>query len=209
VPRFRKRRTSRSRARRYIKKLDPEVWLRRFGQVAPVARASWVFTSVKHTATEEPILEALRGTTVPPEKYAYFLATGKEALEAATTAGAEAAVDELIRVALERVWRDITTWEVEAIYKRARELGGGWDIAGWTETEGWDVGAGVAGGLTLENLVQATLEIVDPQTIENAKMPVEVGSTMGEEYREATQCYTSLVGYTESGTTDWTVVGGD
>jgi hypothetical protein len=168
-----------------------------------------VFTSVKMTATEEPILEALKGTTVPPEKYAYFLATGKEALEAATTAGAEAAVDELTRVALERVWRDITTWEVEAIYERARELGAGWDIAGWTETEGWDVGAGVAGGLTLENLVQATVEIVDPTTIQNAQIPVSVGSTMGEEYREATQYYTIPVGYVDSGTTGWVVVGGD
>jgi hypothetical protein len=205
VPRFRKRRTSRSRARRYIKKLDPEVWLRRFGQEAPVARASWVFTSVKMTATEEPILEALKGTTVPTEKYAYFLATGKEALEAATTAGAEAAVDELTRVALERVWRDATTWEVEAIYNRARELGGAWDVEGWTQVEGWDID----GQLTLENLVQATGEIVDPQTIENAFIPVNVGAEMGEEYRETTQCYTSLAGFVDSGTTDWTVVGGE
>jgi hypothetical protein len=203
VPRFRKRRTSRSRARRYVKKLDPEVWLRRFGQTAPVARASWVFTSVKMTATEEPILEALRGTTVPPEKYAYFLATGKEALEAATTAGAEAAVDELTRVALERVWRDVTTWEVEAIYQRARELGGAWDVEGWTQVEGWDID----GQLTLENLVRATGEIVDPTTVSNAYIPVNVGAEMGEEYREATQCYTSLAGFVDSGTTDWTVVG--
>jgi hypothetical protein len=205
VPRFRKRRTSRSRARRYVKKLDPEVWLRRFGQEAPVARASWVFTSVKMTATEEPILEALEGTTVPPEKYAYFLATGKEALEAATTAGAGAALDELTRVALDRIWRDITTWEVEAIYERSRELGGAWEVEGWTQVEEWDIG----GGISLDNLIQATGEIVDPQTIENAVIPVEVGSTMGEEYREATQYYTSLAGFVDSGTTDWTVVGGD
>jgi hypothetical protein len=205
VPRFRKRRTSRSRSRRYVKKLDPEVWLRRFGQVAPVARASWVFSSVKMTATEEPILEALEGTTVPPEKYAYFLATGKEALEAATTVGSQTALDELVRVALERIWRDITTWEVEAIYRRARELGGAWEVEGWTQVEGWDID----GQLTLENLVQATGEIVDPQTIENALIPVNVGAEMGEEYREATQYYTSLVEYVDSGTTDWTVVGGE
>jgi hypothetical protein len=203
MPRFRKRRTSRSRARRYVKKLDPEVWLRRFGQTAPVARASWVFSSVKMTATEEPILEALKGTAVPPEKYAYFLATGKEALEAATTAGSQAAVDELTRVALERVWRDITTWEVEAIYERARELGEPWEAEGWTDTEGWDTG----GQLTLEALIQATGEIVDPQTIENALIPVGVGSTMGEEYQEATQYYTIPVGYVDSGTVGWVVVG--
>jgi hypothetical protein len=170
-----------------------------------VARASWIFTSVKMTATEEPILSALEGTTVPPEKYAHFLATGKEALEAATTAGAEAALDELTRVALERVWRDITTWEVEAIYERARELGEPWEVEGWTDTEGWDIG----GQLTLEALIRATGEIVDPTTIQNALIPVGVGSTMGEEYREATQCYTSLVGFVDSGTTGWVVVGGD
>jgi hypothetical protein len=190
-----------------VKKLDPEVWLRRFGQTAPVARASWVFTSVKMTATEEPILEALRGTTVPPEKYAYFLASGKKALEAATTVGSQAALDELTRVALERIWRDSTTWVVEAIYERARELGAGWDTAGWTETEGWDADGGAGGALTLENLVQATGEKADPQTIENALIPVRVGSAMGEEYQEATEYCTSLAGYTESGTTDWTVVG--
>jgi hypothetical protein len=205
MPRFRKRRTSRSRARRYIKKLDPEVWLRRFGQVAPVARASWVFTSVKMTATEEPILSALEGTTVPEEKYAYFLATGKEALEAATTAGSQAALDKLTRVALERVWREVTAWEVEAIYQRARELGGAWDVEGWTQVEEWDID----GQLTLENLVQATVEIVDPTTISNAYIPVNVGAEMGEEYRETTQYYTSLAGFVDSGTTDWTVVGGE
>jgi hypothetical protein len=141
------------------------------------------------TATEEPILKALRGTTVPPEKYAYFLATGKEALKAATTAGYQAALDELTRVALERVWRDVTTWEVEAIYQRARELGGG--------------------RITLEALVQATREIVDPITIQNAQIPVEVGGEMGERYRTATQYYTVLVGFTDKGTTDWVVTGGD
>jgi hypothetical protein len=186
-----------------VKKLDPEVWLRRFGQVAPVARASWVFSSVKMTATEEPILSALEGTAVPPEKYAYFLATGKEALEAATTAGAEAALDELTRVALERIWRDITTWEVEAIYQRARELGGAWDVEGWTQVEGWDTG----GQLTLENLVQATGEIVDPTTIQNAYIPVNVGAEMGEEYRDTTGYYSDPVGYSESGTTDWVRTG--
>jgi len=168
-----------------------------------VARASWVFTSVKHTATEEPILEALRGTTVPTEKYAYFLATGKEALEAATTAGDQTGLDELTRVALERIWREVPTWEVEAIYERARELGEAWDIEGWTEVEGWDIG----GQLTLEALVQATLEIVDPQVVENAIIPVEVGATMGEDYRTTTDYLSTTVAYTESGTTDWTLVG--
>jgi len=205
MPRYRKRRTSRSRAKRYILKLDPEVWLRRFGQVAPVARASWVFTSVKYTATEEPILEALRETTVPTEKYPYFLATGKEALEAAVTAGSQTALDELVRVALERIWRDITTWEVEEIYNRAREIAGGWDISGWTEVEGWDVD----GQLTLQALVQATEEIVDPQVVENAIIPVEVGAEMGEDYRTTTSHLSELVAYTESSTSDWTIVGGE
>jgi len=205
MPRYRKRRTSRSRAKRYILKLDPEVWLRRFGQVAPVARASWVFTSVKYTATEEPILEALRKTTVPTEKYPYFLATGKEALEAAVTAGSQTALDELVRVALERIWRDITTWEVEEIYNRAREIAGGWDISGWTEVEGWDVD----GQLTLQALVQATEEIVDPQVVENAIIPVEVGAEMGEDYRTTTSHLSELVAYTESSTSDWTIVGGE
>jgi len=205
MPRYRKRRTSRSRAKRYILKLDPEVWLRRFGQVAPVARASWVFTSVKYTATEEPILEALRETTVPTEKYPYFLATGKEALEAAVTAGSQTALDELVRVALERIWRDITTWEVEEIYNRAREIAGGWDISGWTEVEGWEVD----GQLTLQALVQATQEIVDPQVVENAIIPVEVGAEMGEDYRTTTSHLSELVAYTESSTSDWTIVGGE
>ena len=205
MPRYRKRRTSRSRAKRYILKLDPEVWLRRFGQVAPVARASWVFTSVKYTATEEPILEALRKTTVPTEKYPYFLATGKEALEAAVTAGSQTALDELVRVALERIWRDITTWEVEEIYNRAREIAGGWDISGWTEVEGWEVD----GQLTLQALVQATEEIVDPQVVENAIIPVEVGAEMGEDYRTTTSHLSELVAYTESSTSDWTIVGGE
>lgn len=170
-----------------------------------MARASWIFTSVKMTATEEPILEALEGTTVPPEKYAYFLATGKEALEAATTAGAEAAVDELTRVALDRIWRDITTWEVEAIYERTRDLGGAWEVEGWTQVEEWDIG----GGISLDNLIQATGEIVDPTTIQNAIIPVGVGSTMGEQYRTATQYYTIPVGYVDSGTVGWVVTGGD
>ena len=160
---------------------------------------------MKYTATEEPILEALEGTTVPTEKYAYFLATGKEALEAATTAGDQTGLDELTRVALERIWREVPTWEVEAIYERARELGEAWDIEGWTEVEGWDIG----GQLTLEALVQATLEIVDPQVVENAIIPVEVGATMGEDYRTTTDYLSTTVAYTESSTTNWTIVGGE
>jgi len=187
MPRFKKRRTSRSRSKRYIIKADPEVWARRFGQVAPVALASWAFKSPHFTATEGLTLEGLERAGVPREKYAYYLATAKEVMVPASSFGGDTAGDEELLAYLERIWREVPPSTVEAIYTRARELG--------------------EGQISLTAAYLATLELAPPQVIEWAGIPTEVGATMGQEIYTTTEAWTKLVAYTDKATTDWTITG--
>lgn len=164
-------------------KADPEVWARRFGQVAPVALASWAFQSPHFTATEGPTLERLERAGVPREKYAYYLATAKEVMSPASSFGGDTAGDEELLAYLERVWREVPPNTVEAIYNRARELG--------------------EGQISLMAAYLATLELAPPQVIEWAGIPTEVGATMGEELYLATGAWTLQAAYTDKATTDW------
>jgi len=139
--------------------------------VAPVARASWTFKSPLYTFLEPSILEQLAGTTVPPEKYAYFLGTGKEAMNREWNFDWGTANWEILLTLLERIWRDLPPNQVELIMERAREI---------AREQGREQ-------LTLEDIWQATQEIAPPETIDNAQIPVDTGKERAIEIDDPTE----------------------
>jgi len=182
MPRFISRRTKRIRTRRYAKKMDPEVWARRYTQVGPKARVEWISQVPRFVETESLTLKQAREAGVPEEKLVYWLGSGKSIQAVAQETGGKTAEQEVTLRELERTWRELPPAQVETIMERAREIG--------------------EGVCTLPALVQATREIA-PEQMQLTEVILKPAEEWGEQLREDTEEGMEMPAMVDMGSTEW------